>query len=179
MNEFRTKVSDISLKEMWMHMNEYICLHLREIYLHPLYDLNTGKKFIYFYNKIHEKEISSDGKYKILRHGKSKFIIFILLGNKLGIYIYNMNSNKILCIFQKGFQPDIIMRYFDFSGIKVNIVRISIDETTQPNLLLFAKFIDSLEKGIKKNQLSVIDAMSILNKIFIDSLNLFHVYKLQ
>jgi hypothetical protein len=175
----KTKISDMSLKELWIHMNEYICLHLQEIYLHPLYNIDTGKRISYFYNRTEEKEIAPDGGYRLLRHGKSRSVVFILSRNILGAYIYNMNSNRMLCIFQKGFQPDVVMRYFNFP-IKIDIVRISLDESiTQipPNLLLFAKFIDSLEKGIKNEQLNVIDAMSILNRIFMDSLNLLKIYK--
>ena len=104
-----TFISDISLKEIWKHMLEYVCLYLEGVYLNPLFDFDTNKAIGYFYKETKEKPITREKKYKLLPPSdiRTTSIIFFVINGKLGECLYEREKNRILCILQAGLQEDI------------------------------------------------------------------------
>jgi hypothetical protein len=175
-----TFINDISLRELWIHMLERVCF-LKDTYLHPFYNFDTGKAIGYFYRETKEIQISIGRKYKLLppSDSRTKSIIFFLINGLLRECLYDARAKKLLCVFQAGLVQENINELFEIpQGIEIEKIR-SFDESVTgipSRLYLLAKFIDVLE-GNRSSQRSIVDTLRILNPIFMKSLDLAEVYR--
>jgi hypothetical protein len=181
MNAINTKISDISFREVWTHMLEYVCLYInKDVYFHPLYDFDNDKAIGYFYKETKEKPITRGKKYKLLppSDDRTTAIIFFVIDGKFGECLYESKRNRILCILQAGLQENIGDLFEIPQGTKVTKMR-SFEESVigiPSRLFLLARFIEALE-GKRSSQRSIIDTFKILNPLFTKSLDLLEAYR--